>query len=328
MAFDITSKKWSEKILKEAKVSVDLLPEVRPSAEIVGEINIAVSNELGLEKKVFGVTGGHDQACGAFGAGITEEKTAMNATGTSDVITLIFNKIYLTDSMLENNYSCYPYVVKDKYMTLTVNLTGGLLLRWYRDNFCYEEKNIAESEGRDVYDVIIDRMYSGPVNIFILPHFIGSGTPYLDSKSKGAIFGLDLETDKAKIARAILESNTYDLKLNLEKLIESGITINKIIAIGGGAKSPKWLIIKSDILNKKIVTLKNPEAASLGAALLAGVAIGEYKSYKDAVENAVKEDKVFCPDESNNRQYDKRYMIYRDIYSKNKELLHRISKLD
>ena len=213
-------------------------------------------------------------------------------------------------------------------MTITFNLTGGLLLRWYRDNFCYEEKVAAEREGKNAYDVITGRMHPRPVNIFILPHFVGSGTPYLDSNSKGAVLGLDLETNKAKIARAILESNTYDLKLNLEKLEESGITVGKVIAIGGGAKSPKWLKIKSDILNKKIVTLKNSEAASLGAALLAGVAIGEYKSYKDAVENAVKEDKVFYPDESNNRQYDKRYMIYRDIYSKNKELLHRISKLD
>lgn len=328
MAFDITRKKWSEKILKEAKVNIDLLPEVKPSAEIVGEINTAISDELGLEKGVYGVTGGHDQACGAFGAGITEENTAMNATGTSDVITPIFNKIYLTGGMLNNNYPCYPYVIGDKYMTITFNLTGGLLLRWYRDNFCYEEKVAAEREGRNIYDVITGRMHPRPVSIFILPHFVGSGTPFLDSNSKGAVLGLDLETNKAKIARAILESNTYDLKLNLEKLEESGITVNKIIAIGGGAKSSKWLKIKSDILNKRIVTLKNPEAATLGAALLAGVAIGEYKSYEDAVENAVKEDRVFSPDEDSSRQYNKRYMIYRDIYSKNRELLHRISKLD
>lgn len=328
MAFNVTSKNWSDKILKEAKVGIDLLPEVKPSAEIVGEINPAISDELGLERGVFGVTGGHDQACGAFGAGITEEGTAMNATGTSDAITPIFNKIYLTGSMLGNNYPCYPYVIGDKYMTITFNLTGGLLLRWYRDNFCYEEKVAAEREGKNAYDVITGSMHPRPVNIFILPHFVGSGTPYLDSNSKGAVLGLDLETNKAKIARAILESNTYDLKLNLEKLEESGIYVGKIIAIGGGAKSPEWLKIKSDILNKKIVTLKNPEAASLGAALLAGVAIGEYKSYEDAVENAVKEDRVFSPDEDSNMQYNKRYMIYKDIYSKNRELLHRISELD
>ena len=168
MAFNITSKNWSNKILKEAKVSIDLLPEVKPSAEIVGKISTAISDELGLERGVFGVTGGHDQACGAFGAGITEEGTAMNATGTSDVITPIFNKIYLTGSMIGNNYPCYTYVIRGKYMTVTFNLTGGLLLRWYRDNFCYEEKVATEREGKNAYDIITASMHPGPVNIFIL----------------------------------------------------------------------------------------------------------------------------------------------------------------
>ena len=110
--------------------------------------------------------------------------------------------------------------------------------------------------------------------------------------------------------------------------IEAGITVNKIIAIGGGAKSREWLKIKSDILNRKILTLKNQEAASLGAAMLAGIAVGEYSSYKNAVENTVKKDKIYCPDSNRSKQYDIRYSIYKDIYSKNKNLLHRISKLD
>jgi len=328
MALDISKKKWSKEILKEANINIELLPNLKPSAEIVGEIDPKISNELGFKQNLFGVTGGHDQACGAFGAGITKGNIAMNATGTSDVITPIFDKIYLTDNMLENNYPCYPYVVKDKYMTVTFNLTGGLLLRWYRDKFCYEEKMIAKRENKNIYDVIIERMYTKPVDVFILPHLVGSGTPYLDSNSKGVVIGIDLETDKAKIARAILESNTYDLKFNLEKLEKSGITINKIISIGGGAKSSKWLKIKSDILNRRIVTLENPEAASLGAALLAGVAIGEFSSFENAVKNAVRESKVIVPDRNNNIQYNKRYMIYKDIYNYNKELLHRISKLN
>lgn len=329
MAFDIIKKRWSKKILEEAKIDVGLLSEVRSSAEVVGEINPKISKELGFEKEdIVGVTGGHDQACGAFGAGIITTNIAMNATGTSDVITPVFDRVYLTDNMLKNNYCCYPYVVKDKYMTITVNLTGGLLLRWYRDNFCYQEKMIAEKEDKNVYDVITAKMHSEPVNIFILPHFVGSGTPYFDSASKGMILGLNLQTNREKIARAILESSAYDLRLNLEKLEKSGITVNKIIAIGGGAKSSRWLQIKSDVLNKKIVTLKNQEAASLGAAMLAGIAIREYSSFEDAVENTVKESGVFTPDESNSKQYDKRYLIYKDIYNVNRELLHRISELD
>jgi len=326
MAFDIVQKVWSKEILKKAKIPIELLSDARPSGEAVGEITYSISNELGLDKGVIGVTGGHDQACGAFGAGIIEGDTALNATGTSDVITAVLDRVLIDEKMLRNNYPCYPHVVKDKYITVSFNLTGGLLLKWFRDNFCYEEKITAVKENKDVYNIMIANMHQDPVNIFILPHFVGSGTPFLDSTSKGIIIGLDLESNKSKIIRAILESNVYDLRLNIEKLSESGIKIKKIVAVGGGSKSLEWLKIKSDILNKKVEIVNNSEAASFGAALLAGIAVGEYKSYKDAVEKTVKVGKTFNP-ENNNDKYDKRYEIYRDIYFNNKELMARISRL-
>ena len=328
MAFNVIKKDWSEEILNEAKISREYLSDIKPSGEIIGEINPVIAKEIGFNNDVIGVTGGHDQACGAFGSGIIEEGTAMHASGTSDVVTAVFNQVNLNENMLKNNYSCYPYVVKDKYMTISVNLTGGLLLKWYRDNFCYEEKIISEKCNQNIYDLIISKMYQEPVNIFILPHFVGSGTPYFDPNSKGIILGLDLETDKPKLSRAILESNAYDLKFNLDKLEKSGINIEKIVAIGGGAKSPEWLKIKSDVLGKRIITLNNKEAASIGAALLAGIAIGEYSSYKDAVSNTVRESEGFTPNKNNYKLYNDRYLIYKDIYKNTNELLHRINKLN
>lgn len=328
MAFDLNNKYWSTEILETAKIDIELLPDVKPSGFIVGELNSKISDELGLEKNVVAVTGGHDQACGAFGSGIIESKTAMNAIGTSDVIAPVLEKLYLSEDMLKNNYCCYPYVIKDKYITLTLNLTGGLLLRWYRDTFCYEENKIAKSADKDVYQIIDKMIYKKPVNVFILPHFVGSGTPALDSDSRGIIVGLNLKTDKSKLSRAILESNSYDVRLNLENLESIGIKISKIIAVGGGAKSPTWLQIKSNVLGKRIVTLKNTEAPSLGAALLAGIAIGNFKSYKHAVEVAVHEDRIFMPESTDHKKYDKRYNIYKKIYSGNVDLLHNIAKLD
>lgn len=328
MAFDVTKKDWSDLILKEAKINRGLLSEVKPSGIIISEIDSKIADELGLDNSVVGVTGGHDQGCGALGAGIINETTAMNAAGTSDVITPILNKVHLNDLMLENNYSCYPYVVKDKYMTITFNLSGGLLLKWYKDKFCYEEKMISENENRNIYDVIVKRISPNPVDVFILPHLVGSGTPYLDPNSKGIIIGLDLETDKSKISRAVLESTAYDLRLNLEKLRECGIKINKVIAIGGGAKSKQWLQIKADILGTKVVTLKNSEAASLGASLLAGVASGVYPSFENAIDNSVREDSEYTPQDDYGKMYDERYLIYKDIYRNNKKLLKRIKNLE
>ena len=230
--------------------------------------------------------------------------------------------------MLENNYPCAPYVIPDKYTALTFNLTGGLLLKWYRDTFCYEELRFAKETGKNVYKIIDDSIYSKPVNLFILPHFVGSGTPTLDANSRGVIIGLDLETDKSKLARAVLESNAYDLRYNLEKIESMGINVKKIIAIGGGASSPVWLQIKSNVLNKKMYTLMNSEAASLGAALLAGIAIGQYRSFEEAAITAVKQQDEFVPDKKILKSYEQRYKIYKEIYSANKSILHEISVLN
>lgn len=327
-AFDIVRKEWSKEILAEANISIDLLSTPAPSAEPIGEINSAIAEEVGLPEGVVIATGGHDQACGAFGAGIINESVAMNAAGTSDVITVMLNKPYINETMLKNNYPCAPYVIPDKYTALTFNLTGGLLLKWFRDNFCYEEIQLAQKEGKNVYKIIDEKMYDKPVDVFILPHFAGSGTPTLDANSKGIIIGLDIETNKSKLSRAVLESNAYDLKLNLEKIESMGIKINNLIAIGGGAKSPAWLQIKANVLNKPIKILKNSEAASLGAALLAGISIGEYRNFVEAVEYAVKPENEFVPHLDMVNEYEKRYDIYKSIYSTNKYLLHKISKLD
>jgi xylulokinase len=328
MAFDINLNNWSKEILNCSGINEELFAEIRPSGVIVeGNINKSVASEIGLNKDIYGVTGGHDQACGAFGAGIVNEKFAMNAIGTSDVIAPIFRNINVKDTMLENNYPCYPYVLKDKYITIGFNLTGGLLLKWYRDNFCFEEDIYATKNNKNIYEIIDENINKIPVNIFILPHFVGSGTPYLDYNSRGLIMGLDIETDKSKISRAILESNTYDLKLNLEKLKLSKIYIDRIISIGGGSRSSTWLKIRADILGKKIITLKNSEAASLGAAMLAGLAIKEYKSIEQAVESTVREDKSFEPDMDNYKKYNEKYLIYKDIYRTNKDLLNRIANL-
>ena len=328
MAFDINSKNWSEEILKSAKIDSSLLPQARHSGAVVGEISSKIADELGLGKNVVGVTGGHDQACGAFGSGIIEGKTAVNAIGTSDVLIPVLEKVCLSENMLKNNYCCYPYVLKDKFITLSLNLTGGLLLKWYRDTFCYEEKETAKSTGKDVYQIIDETIYGKPVNVFVLPHFIGSGTPCLDSNSRGLIIGLNLETDKSRISKAIMESNAYENRLNIEKLESIGIVIKKLVAIGGGAKSSKWLQIKSNVTGKKIVTLNNKEAASLGAALLAGLAIGDFRSPENAVKATIHEKNVFTPDDKITAEYNKRYSIYKEIYSVNSDLLHKIAELD
>ena len=179
----------------------------------------------------------------------------------------------------------------------------------------------AKRTGRDAYDIIVERASSKPVDVYILPHFVGSGTPSLDSKSKGAILGLTIDTTKEDISRAILDSNNYDLRLNMDKLKEAGIPMEEIRTIGGGAKSKKWLQLRANVLGKRVCTLRVSEAASLGAAILAGVSIDTFSSPQEGAQQWVKIDRVFEPDIKRHLQYRERYQNYLKIYPALKELI-------
>ena len=325
MAFDIESKTWSEEMLSLATVDQELLPDVKPSGELAGQISPEATAGLGLTKDVILVTGGHDQACGALGAGVIKEGSAVNATGTSDVITAAFRKPLLTGDMLNNNYCCYPHVKKDMYITVAFNLTGGLLLRWYRDTLCSPEKEQARVGNKDGYEIIIGNASQEPVDVFIYPHFVGSGTPTLNPSVKGTILGLALATTKNDLTRAVLDSLNYEMRFNLDALEKSGVKVTQLRAIGGGAKSEKWLQMKADVFGKKIVSLVNSEAACLGAAILSGVAAREYKSVDEGVRKAVKIKKEYNPDVGMQAKYQDRYRTYKEAYPSIIQLNHFIT---
>ncbi len=324
MAFDILEKTWSEEILSQADIERSLFPEVAPSGTVVGEIPKSIANELSLPSKVRVVTGGHDQPCGALGAGVKEEGVAMEAIGTTDCIASIFKEPRLNKKMLENNFACYPHTVPQFFVTLAFNFAGGSILKWFRDTLGEKEKEEAKKSGKDVYSILIDEANPEPSSLYLLPHFTTAGTPYMDPNSSGAILGLSLNTDRTDLIKAILEGISFEMKYNLSLLEEMGIFVNELRAIGGGAKSRKWLQLKADIYGKKMVSLEVSEAVSLGAAILAGVATGEYSSIEEAVETTVGIKEVFYPQEEKRRVYEEKFQIYKDIYPTLKDLNYRI----
>jgi sugar (pentulose or hexulose) kinase len=200
------------------------------------------------------------------------------------------------------------------YFTFSLNHIGGILLRWYRDNFGGIEIREAEQQGIDAYDQILSKVPEGPSHVMILPHFNGSGTPWCDMSSKGAIVGLNMSSTRHDIVRAILECQTYELKVNMETLEKAGVNIKEFIAVGGGAKSRLWLQIKADILERPVKTLKVREAACLGAAILAGTASGVYRSVDEGVTKVVQQQDTFSPDAEMSKKYAEKYLVYRQLY--------------
>jgi len=314
MAFDLKRKQWSSEILDPLGINPDFFSRPEPSGTIIGKISKAAADRTGLPRNLKLVTGGHDQTCAALGAGVTDTGRAVVSTGTAEVLSAAFFEPVLNEAMYRSFYPCYLHAKAPMYFTFTLNHVGGLLLRWYRDNFAHAEIEEARAAGIDPYDRILEKVPSEPSPLLVLPHFNGSGTPWCDMDSKGAILGLNLSTTRHDIARSILESQSYELKSNLDTVEQAGISISELRAVGGGAKSPLWLQIKADILARPIITLKVREAACLGASLLAAVATGLYGSIDEAVEKAVVPDREFSPDKDRVRRYKETFKIYRELY--------------
>jgi xylulokinase len=324
MAFDLREKRWAPEVLGAAGVDPSKLPDVAPSGTPVAAIPDPICEDLGLPRGVVAATGGHDQPCGALGSGIGAPGLAMDATGTVECITPIFDAPVLTDAMRQNNYCCYHHVVPGLYASLAFNFTGGSLLRWYRDQFGTIEMEEARVSGLNVYDIMIGKAASGPASVFVLPHFTMTGTPWFDAHSRGAILGLTLATEKDQILKALLDGITYEMRLNLDRLQEAGVRVERLRAIGGGARSRTWMQLKANIFNRPVSALNVSEAACLGAAMLAGAATGVYGSCREAAEALVREVETFDPIPEEAARYAEAYAIYRDLYPTLQALNRRI----
>ncbi len=328
--YDLHADAWSDELLLAAGLEPARLASVMPSGRAVGTMHPTLAADLGFARPPVVVTGGHDQACGALGVGLTTPGLAMVSTGTAEVVEVALAAPVINAALYEGNISVYVHTVPELYLAMTLNHSGGMLLRWFRDTFGREETVAAalfaeRGEDRpDAYDLLLADAAPEPTSLLLLPHFAGSGTPTVDTASKGALLGLTFATSKADVAKAILEGLTFELRLNLDLLREGGVAVQELRAIGGGARSDLWLQLKADVTGVPVAAPRVTDAACWGAALLAGYGAGCFARLEDAAAGAVELERRFEPCPARAARYAERYALYRELYPTLKELLHRV----
>ena len=305
MLFDVRRHEWSGEILDRIELSPAKLARPLASGTIAGK----VTADLGFAKDAVVVTGGHDQPCGALGAGATEPGTAMYATGTVECITPAFARPVFSPALHHNNLCTYDHTAPGLYTTVAYSLTGGNILKWYRDQFATGQE----------YGEILKTAAPEPTKLLALPYWTPSGTPYFDLHTPGAVLGLRLSTTRGEILRALLEGVALEMRLNLEILRESGCEIRELRAIGGGAKSVFWTQLKADVLGRPITTLNVTEAGCLGVAMLACAAVTG-KPVRDLARRWVQPHAMLAPRPATAHWYDEQFARYRQLYPKIKGL--------
>jgi xylulokinase len=314
MLFDVRKHEWNKDILDAIGLRAEQLARPLPSGEISGIIDNQIIRDLGLAEDAFVVTGGHDQPVGALGAGVTRPGMAMYATGSVECITAATAEPIFSDDLYKSNLCTYDHTVEGMYVTLAYSLTGGNILKWFKDEFGKQDLIEADQQGVNVYTKILENIEDQPTGLFVLPYFTPSGTPYFDTKTKGAIFGLRLSTTRGEFVRALLEGVAFEMRFNLDILEKSGYKISELRVVGGGAASQKWTQLKADILGKKMITVKVTEAGCLGVAMLAcsahlGIPV------KELTNNWIRTVHEVFPQDENKQVYDKKYDTYRELYA-------------
>jgi xylulokinase len=312
--YDIHTRGWSGKMLAALELDEIKLSPIRESGFACGEMKTELAARLGLSNNPLVVTGGHDQACGALGAGNVMPGQASVSSGTAEVVEVTMAEPVLNEALFKANISIYSHVVPGRYVAMTLNHSGGILLRWFRDNFGQEEIRQAQKVESDAYDLLLKGATLEPSGMLLLPHFSGSGTPLFDTNSRGAILGLTLSATKQDVMKAIVEGLTYELRVNTDLLRENGIEINELRAIGGGARSDFWLHLKADILKIPVQRVRITDAACWGAAVLAGIGAGVYYDAAEAAGRALVLENIIHPDSVRSKLFDESYELYTQVY--------------
>lgn len=268
---DIRKGTWWQEMLDFIGIKVDQLPALMDSGEVVATVDGTVV-----------VTGVMDQIAGAIGAGVVDASVVSEMTGTTMAI------VAPTDVFpLYQEGSKVPCHVNydGNYCLLTWTPTAGIALKWFKDNFC-------EGKSYDDVNVLAEKVPAGCDGMTFLPYLCGSIIPKYNPDARGAFLGLTMEHTRGHFVRSIFEAVAFMLRENLEYL---GLNCEEIRSMGGGAVSPLWCQIKADVTGKKIVTLKNTEAACLGSAIVAGVGAGVFESVKAASAKLVQTDREYTP---------------------------------
>ncbi|TFG59593.1 MAG: hypothetical protein E4H36_13520, partial [Spirochaetales bacterium] len=278
-----------------------------------GRILPAVAAELGLSAETMVCTGALDQAAGAIGVGNIRPGVFSENTGAALAVCATVDHPVLDP---KKRMPCHYHGIPDTYMAHTFT-TGGMVLKWYRDNFCQQEMNVGVLSGMDAYDILgreAAMVAPGSDGLVMLPHLQGAMAPEANPRAKGVIYGFTLRHTKAHIARAILEAIACIVKRNIEVVEELGIRVDEIRCLGGGARSSIWNQIKADITGKPVLTMENEEAACLGAAIIAGAGVGIFTNLSDACSRMVQVKSKFEPNGRNSAVYAEYFKKYCALY--------------
>ena len=305
---------WEDRVLALAGISRKQLPPVVEPTVCIESIRPEISSQTGLPISTPVIIGSSDAAMSSLGSGTidTDQMTVM--IGTSGAVRRLVRRPTLDP---EQRTFCYYSGNRLWFAGGAIN-NGGIVLRWFRDNFGDRAKEEAQKTGTPVYKVLCDyaqNIPAGANGLLFLPFLAGERSPYWNSSMRGILFGLSLHHSQAHVIRSLIEGICYRLHSviqPLEKLIGKSTEIR---VTGGFTRSPFWLQILSDILGRELMVSGEPEGSVLGAAAFAYHTLGMIDSFRYLLDRNPIVQKV-RPEATAHEFYQTQFHRYMHLYWK------------
>jgi xylulokinase len=297
--FNYRTGDWEPALLAASGVTPEQLPTVLPPGSIAGRLSRQAASELGLPAGIPVCTGANDQLVGGIGAGNVQPGMVTETTGTALAV------VTTTTAPLDDlRVTVGSHALPGLYYAMAFANTSAVLLTWLRE--------LCDKCSQD-YDTFLQDTASVPPGcegLCVLPHFMGAIPPYGDPAARGAFIGLTLSHRRAHLARAIMEACACLLRECLEPVHDQKVEIHQVRSLGGAARNDLWLQMKADMLGLPVERPAMAETASLGAAMLAATALGQFANLSEAAAAWYRPSAVFTPNATLSQVYQQVYNRY------------------
>ncbi len=311
LLLDVKKRCWSQEMCAVCHIDPATLPKLYESHECVGTLLPEIAKELGLPETVKVAAGAGDNAAAAVATGTVGDGKCNISLGTSGTI-FISSKAFRAD---ENN-ALHAFCDADSaWHLMGCMLSAASCNRWWMDEILGTCDYAREQE-------MVTRL--GENHVYFLPYLMGERSPHNNPNARAAFIGMTMDTGRADMTQAVLEGVAFALRDSFEIARSLGLPIARTMICGGGAKSLLWKKIIANVLNISVDIPGTEEGPSLGGAMLAAVACGEYESVEAAAAHIVRVADTVEPDCMLAEKYEKRYAQFKQIYPACREVFDRL----
>lgn len=303
LLFDVKNRCWSKEMLDICGISEGMMAHIYESYESIGTVKKEIAEQLGISEAVIVAAGAGDNAAAAVGTGTVGDGMCNISLGTSGTIFISSNEFGV-----DSNNALHSFAHADgHYHLMGCMLSAASCNKWWMDEIL-KTKEYANEQS----EITDDKL--GNNHVFYLPYLMGERSPHNNPAARATFTGMTMDTKRADMTQAVLEGVAFAIRDSFEVAKSLGINITETKICGGGAKSPLWCKIMANVLNIRVNVLKSEEGPSMGGAMLAMVANGEYEDVCEAAEKIVQVKSTIEPDAAIAARYEEKYQQFKTIY--------------